>query len=228
MRHATAAAIAAIAAGLVAIVPAPAASRAAHGARPAGPAPARGRSCLPPRARVLARNSSLGIYETRPASPGAPRGILACVAGHSGHMTLLAATRLNARTSLRSFELAGRVAAYLETQFGVDAGTTKLVVVDVGARRVLHSIQAGSYSAVGLTTREDVSRFFVTARGAVAWSATREEHRRPVGAAVFAAPREGRPAPLDSGPAIDAASLALSGATLTWTDGGVQRTAPIP
>ena len=33
---------------------------------------------------------------------------------------------------------------------------------------------------------------------------------------------------LDSGQAIDAGSLALAGTTLSWTDGGAQRTAPLP
>jgi hypothetical protein len=33
---------------------------------------------------------------------------------------------------------------------------------------------------------------------------------------------------LDEGPAIDPASLSLSGGTLTWTNAGVRRTAAMP
>lgn len=197
------------------------------GARAGTPGPG-ARGCVPDGARVLARGAALRIYETRSRSAAQPRSVLACIAGHSGHMTLLAPTRLNLHISLGRFELAGRVVAYLATQFGIDSGTTKLVVVDVGARRVLRSIEAGSYVDAGLILREAVIRYLVTSRGSVAWTVAREDHRQPPLESVWAAPREGPAALLDSGPAIDAGSLALSGATLSWTDAGGQRTAPMP
>ena len=177
---------------------------------------------------MLARGAALRIYETRPRSAAEPRAVLACLAGHRGHMTLLAPTQLNRHTSLARFVLAGRVAAYLETQFGVDAGTTKLVVVDVGARRVLHAIEAGSYVDAGLIFREAVIRFVLTSRGSVAWTVTREERGQAAVSSVWAAPRTGPPALLDSGGAIEAGSLSLSGITLSWTDGGSPRAAPMP
>src|ERR1700729_1005477 len=80
----------------------------------AGAAPGRSRSCVGPRARVLARDAAVGVYEPRPRVTGARPAIWACLAGHAGHMTLLAGTLLNARVSLEGFELAGHVAAYLE------------------------------------------------------------------------------------------------------------------
>jgi len=215
MRRARAAALAALASGLGA---APAALGAS---RPAA-------SCAPRGARVLARSAPLRVYETRPRSAGEPRAVLACLAGHRGHMTLLAATRLNLHSSLARFELAGHVVAYLETQRGVDSGTTKLVVVDVGARRVLHAIEAGSYVDAGLIFDETVIRFLVTSRGSLAWTVAREDHRQPAVQSVWAAPREGPPALLDSGRSIDAGSLALAGTTLSWIDGGAQRSAPMP
>ena len=185
-------------------------------------------SCAGRGARVLARSAALAIYETRPRTGGPPRAVLACLSGHRGHMTLLAPTRLNQHTSLARFELAGHVAAYLETQFGVDSGTTKLVVVDVGARRVLHAIEAGSYVDAGIVFAEAVIRFLVSSRGSVAWTVTREDHRGPAIESVWAVGREGAPALLDSGQAIDAGSLARAGTTLSWTDEGTQRTAPMP
>ncbi len=177
---------------------------------------------------MLARSAAVRVYETRPRSAREPRAVLACLSGHRGHMTLLAPTQLNLHTSLSRFELAGHVAAYLETQFGVDSGTTKLVVVDVGARRVLHAIEAGSYVDAGLVFSEAVIRFLITSRGSVAWTVTRDDRRDPALESVWAAPREGPPALLDSGEAIDAGSLALAGTTLSWTDAGAQRTAPMP
>ncbi len=164
----------------------------------------------------------------RAREKASPRAVLACLSGHHGHMTLLAPTRLNQHTSLSRFELAGHVAAYLETQFGVDSGTTKLVVVDVGARRVLHAIEAGSYVDAGFVFDEALVRFLVTSHGSVAWTVTREDHRGPAVESVWAVAREGAPALLDTGQAIDAGSLARAGATLSWSDGGALRTAPMP
>jgi len=218
MRSATAAAMAALAASLGAALP---------GAGAAAPGD-RGRGCAAPASRVLARGAAMRIYETRPPAAGGARAVLACLAGHRGHMTLLAPTQLNRHTSLARFLLAGHVAGYLETQFGVDAGTTKLVVVDVGARRVLHAIEAGSYVDAGLIFREAVVRFVLTSRGSVAWSVTREDHHQGAVASVYAAPREGPPSLLDSGAAIEAGSLSLTGVTLSWTDGGSPRAAPMP
>jgi hypothetical protein len=209
----------AIVGGLIGILATCGAVSPASGATPAG--------CAPPRARVLARSAAVRVYETRPPA-GEPRAVIACLAGHRGHMTLLAATRLNLHTSLARFELAGHVAAYLETQLGVDSASTKLVAVDVGTRRVLHAIEAGSYIDGGLIFDEAVIRFLVTSGGSIAWSVTREDHRETVVESVWAAPREGAPALLDSGPAIDAGSLSLAGTTLSWTDAGSERTAPMP
>ncbi len=196
----------------------------------AGAAPAGGRSgrCVGPGAHVLARDSAVAVYETRARTSGEPRAVWACLSGHSGHMTLLAPTRLNLHVSLQRVELAGHIAAYLLTQFGVDSGTTSLVVVDVAARRVLHAVQAGSYVDAGIVAREAVERFLVTPHGSVAWSATRRDRDLPAVGSVWAAPREGAPVLLEEGEAIDAGSLALAGTTLSWTDAGAQRAAAMP
>ena len=223
MRQAIAAASVALGAWIAA--GALAAGTAAAGAAP--PSGAAGR-CVGGGAHVLARDRAVTVYETRARSASDPRAVWACLSGHSGHMTLLAPTRLNLHVSLQRVELAGHVAAYLLTEFGVDSGTTDLVVVDVAARRVLHAIQAGSYVDAGILGREAVERFVVTPHGSVAWSATRQDRGVPTVASVWAAPREGAAIALDSGEAIDAGSLSLAGTTLSWTDGGAQRTAAMP
>jgi len=185
----------------------------------------RSRSCVGPRARVLARGPAVAVYETSARVTGTRPAIWACLAGHAGHMTLLAGTLLNARVSLEGFELAGHIAAYLETQRGVDTSQTNIVVVDVGARRVLRAQLAGDSGPFG----EDwVGRFLVTSRGSVAWTSTSEERRGPAVVSVYAAPREGSSALLDRGAAIDAGSLSRSGTTLSWSDGGTVHTAPLP
>lgn len=186
------------------------------------------RPCIPSGSTVLARNRYVWVYRTRARRAGEPAATMACLAGHTGHITLLAPTRLNRRSSLGPFELAGRVAAYLETEFGVDSGTTQLVVVDVGARRVLRSTGVGQYVDAGIISSEQVTRFVVTPRGSVAWSAVQTEHREQVGVSIYAAPREGAPALVEVGADIDPGSLTLAGTTLRWTRAGAAHTAAMP
>jgi hypothetical protein len=192
------------------------------------PERASARRCFPSGATVLARDRYVWIYRTRARRAGEPAATMACLAGHTGHITLLAPTRLNLRSSLGPFELAGRVAAYLETEFGVDSGTTQLVVVDIGARRVLRSTGVGQYVDAGLIRSDRVVRFVVTPRGSVAWSLVQTEHRQQVGVSIYAAPREGAPALLEAGADIDPGSLSLAGRTVRWTRAGTARAVPMP
>ncbi len=133
--------------------------------------------------------------------------------------------------SVGQFRLAGDFVGYIETQFGVDSGTTTLIVVDVASRRRLHEIAAGHYVDAGFVVSEDVTDFVVSNRGSVAWITERgkrglngsAEERTvqvvgPTGIATVA----------DESTTIDPVSLRLSGHTLIWSDGGMRRTAPMP
>ncbi len=214
MRRVSAAAVAAVAAV------------AAAGPPPAGAA---GRGCAPPGAKLLAHNRYLRVFEPARAVVSGPSAIEACLAGHTGHMTLLAADRPGpVHRSLGRFELAGRVLAFLVTQFGVDSGTTTLVVADIGARRVLRSQEAGSYSDAGILFRRGVVKFLPTAHGSLAWTVEETHHQQLAGVDVYAAGRTGAPRLLESGTDIDPGSLALSGSTLSWSRAGTARTAPMP
>jgi hypothetical protein len=188
----------------------------------AGPVP----GCVPHGGRVLARGTAVRVYETVPKSG---RAIAACLVGHSGHMTLLAEPHGGGlHRSLGRFEVAGHMVAFLETQFGVDSGTIALVVADIGARRILRSVQAGSYVDAGILARRSVTRFLLTARGSIAWISEYAQHEHLVEVAVRAAPPHGAPVLLDSGPDIDPNVLRLSGSMLSWSRAGSERTAAMP
>ncbi len=126
------------------------------------------------------------------------------------------------------FELAGDILGYSETQFGVDSGTTRVVIADVARRRIIRSIEGGNYVDAGLILSEGVDSFVLSSTGAVAWIRSRSEHRQLTDVVVYAAPRVGDASVLDKGTSIDPASLRLSGTTISWVDGGARRTAAMP
>jgi len=193
---------------------------------PAAGGAGRAHGCVPAGARVLARDAAVRVYETVPKSGPL---IAACLVGHTGHMTLLAPEpHVPLHRSLGRFALAGRIVAFLETQFGVDSGTSTLVVVDVGARRVLRAVAAGWYADAGILDRRSVTRFVLTPRGSIAWISEQTRHEQLVEAAVYAAGREGSVRLLESGADIDPNVLRLSGATLSWSRAGSPRTATMP
>jgi hypothetical protein len=188
------------------------------------------RPCVPARAHVLAKDAVVRVYEPAATYRGeAPSAIYACLAGHRGHMTLLPPNpQIHAHRSLGAFQLAGAVVGYIATQFGVDSGTTTLVVVDVASRRVLRSLEAGHYVDAGFILAEGVQQFLVSPRGSLAWISYRSEHRAPKEYAVHAAAPEQPPRVLDEGRDIGGSSLALAGGTLSWRHGADERSAPLP
>jgi hypothetical protein len=213
----------ALAAGALAGGALGAAGTRASAARAAGRPP-----CPPPGAHVLARDRLLRVYST---GTGLGAGVVACRLRTGTRMTLLPGPGQRPpglQRGVGGFELAGGLVGYRETQFGIDSGTTRLLIADVGRRRVLRSIAGGSYVDAGLILSERVDVFVLTAAGAVAWVTTRREHGQLTGVTVSAAPPRGSAAVLDRGTAIDPTSLRLSGATLSWRDGGATRTARMP
>jgi hypothetical protein len=192
--------------------------------------PAGLRHCAPAGTRLLAGNGVVRVYSWS-SSTGPPGPTEACVVRTGARMTLESGPSRRfpgLHRSVGDFELAGSIVGYIETQFGVDSGTTQLVVADVASRRILRSIKGGQYIDAGIISSQGVRRFVLTPRGAVAWVTTTSRSRRLQGVTVYAAPPAGRAVVLDEGLAIDPASLRLSGSTLSWTDGGATRTARMP
>ncbi len=183
-------------------------------------------SCAPFGARVLAHDGLVRVYRIASEGP-----VAACLGGHSGHMTLPtkpAPCCHGLRGSVGSFELAGPIVGYIETRFGVDSGSTKLVLVDVDSRRLLRSIDGGSYVDAGLILSERIASFVLDSRGSLAWIESRSEHREPAQLSVHVAAPHRPPETLEEGPSIDPHSLRLSHGRLSWSHGGVERTVSVP
>jgi hypothetical protein len=131
--------------------------------------------------------------------------------------------------SVGRFVLAGDFVGYIETQSGVDSGTSALIVVDVASGRRLHEVAAGHYVDAGFVFSEDVTDFVVNNHGSVAWITERQKRGGfEEGRTVQVVGPTGITTVIDASTTIDPTSLRLSGHTLSWSDGGMKRTVPMP
>jgi hypothetical protein len=130
--------------------------------------------------------------------------------------------------SQQGWRVAGEIVAFVETTFGVDSGSSTLVIVDVGARRRLREAPVGSYVDAGLIRDERLAALVLTPRGSAAWVTTSSNRGVAGPASVHLAGRTGPVLVLDEGTAVDPASLRLEGSTLSWSDGGTRRSHPMP
>jgi len=186
--------------------------------------------CPPTGVRVLARGRLMRVYAT---GAGASRGpVQACLAGRRGHMTLMAARGALPGLGGRSLAVAawsGPLVAYTLTSFGVDSGTTTLLVADVAARRVIRELPVGRYVDAGFAGYERATKIVLGPEGAVGWIAATAERGRPGPLySVHAAATIGEPRVLDEGPDIGPGSLTVTGKILHWWHAGVERSARLP
>lgn len=193
--------------------------------------------CPPTGANLISGNGTVRVYSTGGTTFAngrltfTPTRTEACLVRWGTRMTLVAPAR-GLRKSLRGLALSGTVVAYLEGQFGIDAGCVGITVVDVASRRVLRSLPEVGCSVDACFRRcEVVTDLVVGPRGSVAWILDREEgapmHIAPRTLLVYAAPTSGPAIVLDEGPDIGDTSLNLSAGSLSWWHAGVERTATL-
>ena len=169
------------------------------------------------------------VYSSGPAGPG--RAIEACLAGRTGHMTLLAGPTGGALEgrSLTVGASSGPLVAYLLTSFGAGSGSIRLLVADVAARRVLRELPVGHYADGGLAGYERPTEVVLGPEGGVGWiAAVGEAGGQGPTYTVHTAATVGEPRLLDEGADIGAGSLSLTGFTLHWWHGGIEHSAPLP
>ena len=121
--------------------------------------------------------------------------------------------------------MAGRLAAYGAESCGVDTGSTVVQVRRLTDGRTLFTHPATS--APGPESYTTVSAIAADRAGNVAWIAhTSSIVRHAVGTTVYAAEGSGIRR-LDSGGAIVATSLRLTGTTVRWRNGSRSRSGPL-
>jgi hypothetical protein len=175
--------------------------------------------CGPASATTLVSDSVARVYSLG-------QRVYGCAAGHRRSFLVGATTRSLREGRAGPVALAGTVAAYGYTRFGVDTVTTEVVVRRLTDGATLRDFPAGGI--VGPESFQSVGSVVVKADGAVAWIGSDTSilgHRGPW-LEVHAASGSSNSL-LDSGPRIDPTSLRLHGSTLSWRDGAVTRHATL-
>jgi len=130
---------------------------------------------------------------------------------------------------IRLVEVAGRRALLGIYECSLYGGgwTLELVNLSDGGREFRSNPIASPPVTEG--TWDSLHRMVLTADGAVAWTATREAGHRATNVEVLRRRRGStrEVVLLDGGTDIDPGSLRKRGGTITWTKGGVRRSAPL-
>lgn len=179
-------------------------------------------ACGPATAKTLAASARARVYEQGNVVYGcAASGSAAARSFRLGN-----ATRALREMRVGPVAVAGDLAAYGLTSFGIDNVRAQVVV-----RRLTDGAQLQAFpatKAVGAESFESVGAVVLKADGAVAWIAhvtsiggrgqTTEVHSAPAGETNVV---------LASGSGIDPSFLHLRGSTVSWRDGAVTRQATL-
>lgn len=196
-------------------------------ARPTTPAPAAHPTTAAPPCGPAAATTVAASHRARAYQAGNAVYGCAASAGAAGRSFRLGnATRTIDQMRAGPVAVAGVLAAYGLTSFGVDTIRAQVVVRRLTDGRQLQTFAATN--ATGAESFESVGSVVVKADGAVAWIArvnsiggrgqATEVHSARAGAADVV---------LGSGPGIDPSSLRLRGSTLSWRDAGTTRRATL-
>jgi len=176
--------------------------------------------CGPASAHTLASDGAARVYSQHGR-------VFGCAAADQKSFRLGAAGGSVDQKRVGPLALAGVDAAYGLTTSGVDTISAEVVVRRLTDGQVLHRHNAIT-GQLPAEFYEKVVRVVVKRDGSVAWTAA-------VGSIISHTGRQrqvekidqtGRRL-LDHGPSIRLSSLALSGSTLTWRDGGTSRSATL-
>lgn len=174
--------------------------------------------CGPASAKTIAADGRVRVYALNQVVYG-------CSAARGRSFRLGHATRALAQSRVGPVAVAGDLAAYGRSSFGVDTVSASVVVRRLTDGTEVKQLQATR--AVGAEAFESIGSVAVLANGAVAWIGSEHSivgHRSAI--EVHAAGAGGDQI-LDSGPNVDPSSLRLHGSRLTWVDGGATRHATL-
>jgi hypothetical protein len=175
--------------------------------------------CGPAAARTLAAGKLARVYSIHGSVYG-------CAAGASKSYTLGRAARSITAPRVGPVVVAGQVAAYGLTRFGVDTADSQVVVRRLSDGKQLASAPATATSPVeGI---QSVGSIVLKTDGAVAWIGDARSLVSRLGAVVEVRRIDKRGAALlDSGTEVKPGSVRLRGSTLSWLHGGATRHASL-
>lgn len=180
--------------------------------------PATATACGPAGATTLAADGQIRVYVVRQVVYG-------CSAAHGRSFRLGRAARTFNESRVGPVAVAGDMAAYGLTNFGVDTVEAMVVV-----RRLTDGAQLKQFAAthaVGAESFRSVGSVVVRPDGAVAWIGSLRSIIGHRSATEVHEASTGGDEVLDSGPGIEATSLRLHGNELSWVNGGVTRHATL-
>ena len=169
-------------------------------------------ACGPAGATTLADNGRVRVYALHQVVYG-------CSAARGRSFRLGHATHVIAEARVGPVAVAGDLAAYGLSSFGVDTVRASVVV-----RRLTDGTQLkqlAATKAVGAESFQSVGSVVLRPDGAVAWIGTEHSIIAHRGATEVHEADAGGDHVIDSGSGIDAASLRLHGTALTWANGAV-------
>jgi len=182
-----------------------------------GGSPAGGTICGPSGARTLAADARARVYV-------AGGRVLGCARGGAARYVLGRSTSCLGGALAGPVAVAGTRVAVAVKRCGVDTGRSEVLVRRLDNGQVLGT-QPATSSALGAESYVTVSAIVLARNGAVAWiteAASIVSRRRAIQVHAWAAAGTRI---LDSGAAIGARSLRLTGALVRWRDGGRLRSA---
>jgi hypothetical protein len=196
-------------------------------AKPSDGSTAAATRCGPAGAKTLAANGRVRVYVSG-------QGVYGCSTARSRTFRLGNVSRSIRESRAGPVAVAGDLAAYGLSRFGVDTVRAAVVVRRLTDGKQLRQLSATR--AVGAEAFVSVGSVVMKANGAVAWIGV--EHSIGAGrrssievhaasAQTGTGTRTGGDRVLDSGPAIRPASLRLHGSRLSWVNGGTARHAAL-
>ena len=174
--------------------------------------------CGPASAKSLAGNGRVRVYVLH-------EGVYGCSAARGRSFRLGNVSRAIAKARIGPVAVAGNLAAYGLTSFGIDTVRASVVV-----RRLTDGTEVKELAAthaVGAESFESIGSVVVFSNSAVAWIGSEHSIAARRTAIEVHAAGAGGDRVLDSGAGIDPTSLRLHGSQLSWVDGGATRHATL-
>lgn len=184
-------------------------------------------NCSLPGARTLKANRFVRVFKRTRRGYGHAYGCLRS-ADRAFRLGIVGECQNN--DEIRKVEVSGRRAAVGIFSCSLTSAWWRLDLVNLRDGRREYTSNPFSLPPVDDATYDTLDRIVVTADGAVAWTAARNGAggvRRAVEVRRRQRGTTNRAVLLDSGLGIDPASLRRRGRTITWTHGGVRRSAQL-
>lgn len=175
-------------------------------------------ACGPASARTIAADTPARVYATAGEAYG-------CVRGETRAYLLGTTGDISGVAHIETVRVAGHLVAYGLRTNGVDTGHVTINLRDLGPGTLI--AQRPATTRIGIEGFQSIESLVLKADGSLAWISTARSIGKPTFVRqLLRLDRQGFRV-LDSGPDLDATSLALDGSIITWDHGANARSATL-